>query len=44
MPYYTKKIQQTKFDENLNFREKAIQTRDLQYKLREIKSKKLIVC
>lgn len=43
VPYYTKKIQQTKFDEKLNFREKAMQTRDLQYKLREIKLKKLIV-
>jgi DNA primase len=43
VPYYTKKILQTKFDENLNFREKAIKNRTLQYKLREIKSKKLII-
>ncbi len=43
IPYYTKKIQQIKFDENLSFREKAIKTRELQYKLREIKSKKLII-
>jgi len=43
VPFYTKKIQQVRFDENLNFREKAIKTRELQYKLREIKSKKLIV-
>ena len=43
VPFYTKKIQQMKFDENLNFREKAIKTRALQYKLREIKLKKLIV-
>jgi len=43
VPYYTKKIQQTKFDETLSFREKAIESRTLQYKLRDIKSKKLIV-
>ncbi|MGK0255985.1 MAG: DNA primase [Arcobacteraceae bacterium] len=43
VPYYTKKIQQIKFDENLNFREKAIKSRSFQYKLREIKLKKLIV-
>jgi len=43
VPFYTKKIQQMKFDDNLNFREKAIKTRELQYKLRNIKSKKLII-
>jgi len=43
VPYYTKKIQQIKFDETLNFREKAIKNRTLIYKLREIKLKKLIV-
>ena len=42
-PYYKKKLQQIKFNENLNFREKAMQTRDLQYKLRELNLKKLIV-
>jgi DNA primase len=42
-PYYKKKLQQIKFNDNLGFREKAIETRNLQYKLRELNSKKLIV-
>jgi len=42
-PYYKKRLQQVKFDESLNFREKAIKTRNLQYKLRELNSKKLII-
>jgi DNA primase len=43
VPYYTKVLQQIKFDENLSFREKAVENRKLQYKLRDIKLKKLII-
>jgi len=42
-PYYKKRLQEVKFDETLNFREKAMKTRELQYKLRELTSKKLII-
>jgi DNA primase len=42
-PYYKKKLQQIKFNESLGFREKSIQTREIQYKIRELNSKKLIV-
>lgn len=42
-PFYKKKLQQIKFDENLSFREKAMKTRGLQYKLRELNVKKLII-
>jgi len=43
-PYYIKKIQETKNNETLSFREKSRITKPLQYKLREIKLKKLIIC
>jgi len=42
-PYYKKQLQKIKFNENLGFREKAMKTRDIQYKLRELNSKKLII-
>ena len=42
-PYYKKQLQQIKFNESLTFREKTIQTRTFQYKLRELNSKKLII-
>ena len=41
--YYKKQLQQLKFNENLGFREKSIQTRQIQYKIRELSSKKLII-
>ena len=43
MPYYKKKLQQLHYAEHLNYREKANLTRELKYKLIELKSKKLIV-
>jgi len=43
MPYYKKKLQQLNYDDALNYREKINLTRQLKYKLIELKSKKLIV-
>ncbi len=42
-PFYKKKLQQIKYSEDLKFREKAMQTREIQYKLRELNCKKLII-
>ena len=42
-PFYKKKLQQIKYNEDLKFREKAMQTREIQYKLRELNCKKLII-
>jgi len=43
MPYYKKKLQQLNYNENMNYREKVNLTRQLKYKLIELRSKKLIV-
>ena len=43
MPYYKKKLQQLNFNDTMNYREKVNLTRELKYKLIELKSKKLIV-
>ena len=43
LPYYTKKLQQLKFDEALTHREKSKRTIELKQKIIKLKSKKLIV-
>ena len=43
VPYYKKKLQQLRYSENLDYREKANLTRQLKYKLIELRSKKLII-
>ena len=43
MPYYKKKLQQLNYNDTMNYREKVNLTRQLKYKLIELKSKKLIV-
>jgi len=44
VPYYKRKIQQLNYNESIDYREKVNLTRQLKYKLIELKSKKLIVC
>ncbi len=43
MPYYKKKLQQLNYNDTMNYREKVNLTRELKYKLIELRSKKLIV-
>jgi len=43
VPYYKRKIQQLNYNESIDYREKVNLTRQLKYKLIELKSKKLIV-
>ena len=43
MPYYKKKLQQLNYNDSMNYREKANLTRQIKYKLIDLRSKKLIV-
>ena len=43
MPYYKKKLQQLNYNDTMNYREKVNLTRELKYKLIDLRSKKLIV-
>lgn len=43
VPYYKKKLQQLRYNEKMNYREKANMTRQFKYKLIELYSKKLII-
>ena len=43
MPYYKKKLQQLNYNDTMNYREKANLTRQIKYKLIDLRSKKLIV-
>lgn len=43
IPYYKKQLQQLNFNVNMEYREKAILTRKIKYKLIDLNSKKLII-